>query len=107
MILTLATFLAPITATLMLTPQIYSTWKIRNNPTKLKGISVPTQLFILVNSILWLLMGIELGQPGISAPSYFSIPIIIFTLAIVYKNKNKDEEKPKEMDVDSPQPAVL
>lgn len=91
-ILTSAVIIAPITAIIMLLPQVPETWRIRHDSEKLKGISVGTQILMGVNSIMWLLMGVQMNSLSVAAASIVTLPVIMFTLYLVSRSLRKEKK---------------
>lgn len=91
-ILASAVIIAPITAIIMLLPQVPETWRIRHDSEKLKGISVGTQILMGVNSIMWLLMGVQMNSLSVAAASIVTLPVIMFTLYLVFRSRRKEKK---------------
>ncbi len=64
-------------------PQARTTWKNRNDATRLAGISQTTQWLMLIGYILWGLFGVLSGSLWVAAPSAVSIPLALGTIIIV------------------------
>lgn len=61
-------------------PQGVTAWKNRNNFEKLQGVTTLQQLTIIGNSLAWISYGVVLGNLFVAAPSFFALPIGVFTL---------------------------
>lgn len=89
--------IASIISFVMWLPQAISTWKHRNNPTELAGISKGTQYFVLVNATIWGVYGVLSNAYWTGAPGLVNFPLALMTLYLIYRGSkltNTDSAQP-------------
>lgn len=86
-------FLATTTSFIRFLPQAVQTWKQRKDSHALSGLSLPTQWLTFVNSLLWILYGVLLGELWVAMPSLLNAPMALFVIILVIKNKMKVKQK--------------
>lgn len=88
----LVNIIAPILSFGMFVPQAILTWKNRNND-QYAGVSVWTQILIIINAISWGIVGWDLSSFAVMAPGLVNLPLAVFTVIIILRNKNKARTK--------------
>lgn len=83
MILNLVGFAAATISFIMWLPQAITTWKHRNNPQELRGISKGTHYFVLANAVLWGVYGVMSGSYWAGAPGLINFPLSALTLILI------------------------
>lgn len=66
-------------------PQAMKTWRTRNNPAALSGVSVGTQVLLLANASLWGLYGWETGAFWVAAPGLVNAPLALLVIGLILR----------------------
>ncbi|WP_168627042.1 PQ-loop repeat-containing protein [Cryobacterium sp. BB307] len=82
-LLDLLGFTATAFSVCMWIPQARTTWKSRNDVTRLAGISQTSQWLMMIGYVLWGLFGVLSGSLWVAAPSAVIIPLALATIIIV------------------------
>lgn len=82
-------FLATSTSFIRFMPQAIKTWKIRNNPEALYGLSLSSQWLTLINSLLWITYGFLLGQFWVAAPSILNAPMALMIILLILRSQKQ------------------
>lgn len=64
-------------------PQARSTWRHRNSPTELAGISMGTQLLVLVNATVWGIYAVITGAYWSGAPGLVNLPLALLNIYLI------------------------
>lgn len=72
---------------LMWLPQARTTWKNRNDPVRLTGISEGTQWLLVACYVLWGAYGVVIQSLWVTAPSVLAVPLAIITIAIIRRGR--------------------
>lgn len=80
-------FVATSFSIVMWVPQARITWRNRNNPIRLAGVSETTQWLSMIGYLLWGVFGILIGSVWVAAPSFVSFPLSIATIVIVRRGR--------------------
>lgn len=85
MILNLIGFTAATISFIMWLPQARITWKHRNSPKELQGISKGTHCFVLVNATLWGIYAVMSESYWAGAPGLVNFPLSLITLILIHR----------------------
>lgn len=85
---------AALIATLMWLPQARQTWRSRHDSSYLRGVSVGTLLLALLNAVLWAVYAFVAGAVWAGVPSYINMPVIAWTLYLVYRARRTSASTP-------------
>lgn len=80
-------FVATSFSIVMWVPQARITWRNRNHPIRLAGVSETTQWLSMIGYLLWAVFGILIGSFWVAAPSFVSFPLSIATILIVRRGR--------------------
>jgi uncharacterized protein with PQ loop repeat len=80
-------FVATSFSIVMWVPQARITWRNRNHPIRLAGVSETTQWLSMIGYLLWGVFGILIGSVWVAAPSVVSFPLSIATIVIVRRGR--------------------
>lgn len=72
---------------LMWLPQARTTWKNRNDPVRLTGISEGTQWLLVACYVLWGAYGVVIQSLWVTAPSVLAVPLAIVTIVIIRRGR--------------------
>lgn len=84
----LINIIAPILSFVMFVPQAVLAWKHRNTPEQLSGISIISQVLLIVNALSWGVVGYDLGSFAVMAPGLVNLPLAFFTIIIVLRRRS-------------------
>lgn len=96
MLIHLIGFIAALISFTMFVPQAISTWKARNNPTALLGISLGTQFMIVANAILWACYGVLTEAFWTAAPGIVNLPLALYTIISIYTARKHLKANPEQ-----------
>jgi uncharacterized protein with PQ loop repeat len=71
----------------MWVPQARTTWKNRNDPFRLAGISETTQWLTMIGYLLWGLFGVLSASYWVAAPSAVAFPLALATIFVVRRGR--------------------
>jgi uncharacterized protein with PQ loop repeat len=71
----------------MWVPQARTTWKNRNDPGRLSGISETTQWLTMIGYLLWGFFGVLSGSFWVAAPSVVAFPLALATIFVVRRGR--------------------
>lgn len=80
-------FVATSFSIVMWIPQARTTWRNRNHPIRLAGVSETTQWLSMIGYLLWGVFGVLIGSVWVAAPSLVSFPLSIATIVIVRRGR--------------------
>lgn len=83
-------------------PQARTTWKNRNNLKALQGISIGTQLIVVVNTILWCIYGISIKNVWLPLGTIIILPLASLTIFLKIKQIRVSKDSAKESDETRP-----
>lgn len=89
MIVNLLGGLANMTSLFLWFPQASMTWKYRNDPKALKGISIGTQILVMINTSSWCIYGILIQNLWLSVGTVVILPLAVFTIILFIKSNKK------------------
>lgn len=81
-------FLASIISFTIFLPQALRTWRVRNDPIALAGISTGTQLLILANATLWGVYALLTGAFWVGAPGLLNAPLAALTIFLIHRSRS-------------------
>lgn len=84
-------FLATLVAFTLFIPQAVTTWRHRNNPVELRGVSITTQVLVLLSALLWNIYAILEHTFWVGIHESLAIPIAIFIIFLVVKARKQDK----------------
>jgi uncharacterized protein with PQ loop repeat len=87
-------WVAVVTAAVVNLPQMVRALTDRD---KLAGVSVPTYLLIAAASACWLLYGVLVDEPLISAPHLLLLPTTLLTAWLAARSQRRNAERPERM----------
>lgn len=87
-------FAASIIAFVLFAPQACHTWRVRNIPIALAGVSTGTQWLLLCNAVLWGVYAVLTGAFWVGAPGLVNGPLAVVTLALIYRGRAIPEAPP-------------
>lgn len=82
-------FAASVIAFVLFVPQARRTWRVRNDPHALAGVSAGTQWLLLSNAALWAVYAMLTGAFWVGAPGIVNGPLALATLALIYRARAK------------------
>jgi uncharacterized protein with PQ loop repeat len=68
-------------------PQARTTWKNRNDPGRLAGVSETTQWLTMIGYLLWGLFGVLSESYWVAAPSVVAFPLALATIFVVRRGR--------------------
>ena len=68
-------------------PQARTTWKNRNDPGRLAGISETTQWLTMIGYLLWGLFGVLSQSYWVAAPTVVAFPLALATIFVVRRGR--------------------
>ena len=83
-------FLASLITFILWVPQSTHTWKNRNKPEVLKGISLGTQWLMITSSIFWLGYAILAPAYWSGAPCLINIPLAAITIFLIHRSRKQN-----------------
>lgn len=87
-------FAASVIAFVLFVPQARHTWRVRNTPTAVAGVSAGTQWLLLCNAVLWGVYAVLTGAFWVGAPGLVNGPLAVVTLALIYRGRAIPEAPP-------------
>lgn len=66
-------------------PQARVTWLSRKDPEKLRGISIGTQLLVMLNATIWAVYAVLANSLWVGVPGLVNFPLALITVIIVLK----------------------
>jgi len=88
-------FLASIISFAIFLPQALRTWRVRNDPIALAGISTGTQLLILCNATLWGVYAVITGAFWVGAPGLLNAPLAAATIFLIHRSRRVSPAVPE------------
>lgn len=73
-------------------PQARATWKHRNSPKELAGISLGTQFLVVVNATVWGIYAFITGAYWSGAPGAVNLPLALLTIVLIFRAKKMSKE---------------
>lgn len=92
MIVNIIGAIANLTSLILWLPQARTTWRNKNNPRALKGISIGTQMIVAVNTILWCVYGILIKNVWLPLGTIIILPLACWTIYLKKKEVRKKHE---------------
>ncbi|GGC94856.1 SemiSWEET family sugar transporter [Enterococcus wangshanyuanii] len=83
--------LANLTSLILWIPQAKTTWKNRNDPQALEGVSIGTQILVAINTILWCIYGVMIKNVWLPLGTIIILPLA--SLSIFLKKKSGKNKK--------------
>ncbi|WP_460055422.1 hypothetical protein [Pseudolactococcus yaeyamensis] len=83
-------FLANITSLILWFPQATKTWQHRHDKEVLKGVSLGTQIFVIINTLSWCIYGLLIGNFWLPLGTIVILPLAVFTIMIKLKSSRGD-----------------
>ena len=80
---------ASIVSLILWLPQVRTTWRHRNNPVEMAGISSATQYILIVNQIMWLVYGLLINSFWVWSSLIVNLPAAILTLFLIHRAKRQ------------------
>lgn len=81
----------------LLIPQALRTFALTDKPDMLAGVSVQTQVLLIINAASWIIYGLLGGAFWISVPCYLNLPIAAFVLVLVLRARSRRAAAQKEL----------
>lgn len=93
-------FVATFSAFIIFVPQAISTWKYRDDPHALEGVSLGTQVLVLASAVLWILYGWYMNAIWVAVHESLAIPTSLFIMYQVIKSRKalKETEEQDEQE---------
>lgn len=85
MLITLIGLLANATSFILWLPQARTTWKNRNSPKALQGISLGTQIIAGVNTSAWCIYGLLIHDMWLPLGTLIVLPLALWTIFLKVK----------------------
>ncbi len=74
-------------------PQAKKVWNVRKDPHALKGVSIATQVLVIINALVWFAYAFVLNEFWVGAAGFINLPLAILTILLIAKaNKLPTEE---------------
>ena len=80
-------FFASLVSFLVLLPQGVKVWGDRRDPAALVHVALPTQVMLLLNSVLWAVYAALTGSFWVGAPVVVNAPITFVTIVVVLRSR--------------------
>lgn len=87
MLLNLLGLTASIISFVLWFPQAMQTWRVRNDPQAMAGISVGTQWLLVANAIIWASYAVLAHAWWSGVPSLVNLPLALGTLYLIYRTR--------------------
>ena len=71
-------------------PQALLVWRCRRQPDRLRGVSVPSQVLLLLNAVLWGVYAVATNSLWVGAPGLVNAPLALVTIAILRRTTGPD-----------------
>ncbi|OJG99510.1 hypothetical protein RV18_GL001578 [Enterococcus termitis] len=78
------------TSLILWIPQAKTTWKNRNDPQALAGVSIGTQMLVGVNTVLWCIYGVMINNVWLPLGTIIILPLASLT---IFLKKKSDKRK--------------
>jgi uncharacterized protein with PQ loop repeat len=82
-------YIAAFTSSTMALPQVFRTFKMRNEATHLEGLSLGTYMIWFVNGVLWAYYGFAVGAIPAAIPSLVNIPLTAAVLFLILRARHR------------------
>nr|OTP46796.1 hypothetical protein A5881_003774 [Enterococcus termitis] len=89
-------FLANLTSLILWIPQARVTLKNRGNIQRLRGISIGTQVIVIINTLMWCIYGLLLSNLWLAMGTIIILPLAVMTIILKMKLINKEKMKGEE-----------
>lgn len=83
-------FLASVVSFLVFIPQAAKVWTFRKSPHALLGVSVGSQVLILLNASLWGVYGFLTGAFWVAAPGIINAPLAVMSLVLIMRARSQE-----------------
>lgn len=83
--------LANLTSLILWVPQAKTTWSNRYNLQALSGVSIGTQIIVVINTLLWCIYGVMITNIWLPLGTIIILPLAIMTILLKLQS-NKNEE---------------
>ncbi len=77
-------------------PQALLVWRCRHSPDRLRGVSVPSQVLLLLNALLWGVYAVATQSLWVGAPGLVNAPLAVVTIAVVLRASRAQPAQPRE-----------
>jgi len=64
-------------------PQALLVWRCRREPDRLRAVSVPSQVLLLVNALLWAVYAVATQSLWVGAPGLVNAPLAVVTIVVL------------------------
>lgn len=81
--------LANLTSLLLWIPQAKTTWRNRKNKSALLGVSIGTQIIVVVNTVLWCIYGLMISNIWLPMGTAIILPLASVTIFLKLKSKRQ------------------
>lgn len=79
--------LANLTSLLLWIPQAKTTWRNRSNKQALLGVSIGTQIIVVINTVLWCVYGLMISNVWLPLGTIIILPLASITIFLKLKSK--------------------
>ena len=80
---------ASIVSLILWIPQAQKTWRHRNNPEEMAGISVVTQYILILSQVMWLIYGLLINSFWVWSSMIVNVPAAVLTLYLIHRAKRR------------------
>lgn len=87
-------FLASVVSFLVFIPQAAKVWTFRKSPHALRGVSVGSQVLILLNASLWGVYGFLTGAFWVAAPGIINAPLAVMSIYLIMSARGHESVAP-------------
>jgi uncharacterized protein with PQ loop repeat len=87
-------FLASAVSLVLWWPQAARVWRHRHDGGQLGGVSLSTQVLLLVNAALWGAYAVVTGSFWVGAPGLVNAPLALLTMALLRRSRWSNGDRP-------------
>jgi hypothetical protein len=87
-------------------PQALVVWRCRRDPDRLRGVSVTSQVLLLLNAVLWGVYAVAAQSLWVGAPGLVNAPLAVVTIVVLRRSASARREAPRAAAPASTTPAV-
>ena len=70
-------------------PQALLVWRSRSDPDRLRGVSVTSQVLLLLNAVLWGAYAVATQSLWVGAPGLVNAPLALLTIAVTRRSRRR------------------
>jgi uncharacterized protein with PQ loop repeat len=73
-------------------PQALVVWRCRRDPDRLRGVSVTSQVLLLLNAVLWGFYAVAAESLWVGAPGLVNAPLAVVTIVVLRRSASVRRE---------------